>query len=96
MKKVCLNDIPQISSDIQDNVQDLSLNILADGERAKIFISKRDQVPFSGDDKIVIIWEHPNKKYGESFTTKYFSMNQPGLLYWGSENEIITLEHIDS
>lgn len=96
MKKVSLTEIPHISTDIQDNVQNLSLNILADGERANIFISKRDEVPFSGDDKIVIIWEHPNKKYGESFTTKYFSMNEPGLLHWGSENGIITLEHIDS
>ncbi|WP_295234026.1 hypothetical protein [Sediminibacterium sp.] len=96
MKKVSLNDIPQISTDSQDNILNLSLNILADGERAKIFISKRDQIAFSGDDKIVIIWEHPNKIYGESFTTKYFSINEPGLLHWGTEDGIITLEHLNS
>lgn len=69
---------------------------MANGERAKIFISKRDQIAFSGDDKIVIVWEHPNKTYGESFTTKYFSINEPGLLHCGSEDEVIILEHIYS
>lgn len=95
MKKVSLNDIPLISTDSQDNILKVSLDILADGERAKIFISKREHVAFSGDDKIVIIWEQPNKKYGESFTTKYFSINEPGLLHWGNEGGVITLEHID-
>ena len=94
MKKVNLKDIPSIPIEKQDNVLDLALDILANGEKAKIFISQRDHIPFNGDDKIVIIWEKPNLVYGESFTTKYLSMDEPGLLQWGHDKDVITLEYI--
>lgn len=94
MKKVTLNDIPSISIEKQDNVLDLALNILANGEKAKIFISQGDHVPVGGDEKIVIVWDTPNKIYGESFTTKYFLMDEPGLLTWGHDHTVITVEFI--
>ena len=53
-----------------------------------------DHIPFNGDDEIVIIWEKPNQVYGESFTTKYFFMDEPGLLQWGHDKDVITLEYI--
>ena len=96
MKKVNLNDIPYIPIEKQENVLEDVLNIFANGEKAKIFISQRDHVAFNGDDKIVIVWDNPNKEYGESFTTKYFTMNEPGVLLWGHDGGKITIEQLDA
>jgi hypothetical protein len=95
MKKVYLNEIPLIPFNKQDNVLEIALDVFANGEKAKIFISQRDHLAFNGDDKIVIVWDKPNKEFGESFTTKYFIMDEPGELRWGQEGGKITVEQLD-
>ena len=95
MKKVYLNEIPLIPFNKQDNVLEIALDVFANGEKAKIFISQRDHLAFNGDDKIVIVWDKPNKEFGESFTTKYFIMDKPGELCWGHEGGKITVEQLD-
>jgi hypothetical protein len=96
MKKVRLEDIPLIPIEVQENVLNRALSVLVDGERAKIFISQRDHIPFNGDDKVVIVWEKPNNTYGETFTTKYFLVNEPGILRWGYSNDFFTIVHLES
>jgi len=96
MKKVTLEDIPLIPIEVQENVLDRTLSVLVDGEKAKIFISQRDHVAFNGDDKIVIVWDKPNKIHGKDFTTKYFIMNEPGILRWGHEKDFFTIVHLES
>jgi len=95
MKKVNLAEIPLIPIEVQENILDLALSVLVDGEKAKIFISQRDHVAFNGDDKIVIVWEKPNEIHGEDFTTKYF-MKEPGILRWGHENDFFTIVHLEA
>jgi hypothetical protein len=95
MKKVHLEEIPLIPIEKQDNVLETALDVFANGEKAKIFISQRDHLSFNGDDRIVIVWDKPNKEFGESFTTKYFIMDEPGILLWGHEGGKITVEHLD-
>lgn len=94
MKKVHLDDIPLIPIEKQDNVLESALDVFANGEKAKIFISQRDRLAFNGDDKIVILWDKPNKEFGESFTTKYYLMDEPSILNWGHDGGQITIEHI--
>lgn len=96
MKKIHLEDIPLIPIEKQDNVLETALDVFANGEKAKIFISQRDHIAFNGDDKIVIVWDKPNKEFGESFTTKYFIMKEPGILHWGHEGGKITIEKLDA
>lgn len=94
MGKVTISDIPVISVSTQDNFLELALRIKANGENAKIFISSRENIPLVGDDKIVIVWEIPNKEFGESFTTKYFEISEPGVLQWGHDGGTIILEKL--
>jgi hypothetical protein len=94
MKKVHLDDIPLIPIENQDNVSETALDVFANGEKAKIFISQRDHIAFNGDDKIVIVWDKPNKEFGDSFTTKYFIMNEPGILSWGHGGGKIIIEQL--
>ena len=92
MEKVINSDIPVISITNQDNYLELALRIKANGEDAKIFISGRDDIPFAGDDKIVIVWDKPNNEFGESFTTKYYNITEPGILEWGYDGGKIIIE----
>jgi hypothetical protein len=94
MTLLTLENIPNIPIEIQENVLDLALRVKANGEPARIFVSKREHLGFSGDDKIVIVWDSPNSDYGESFTTKYFQMETPGILTWGEAGQI-TIEAIE-
>jgi hypothetical protein len=96
MKKVSLEDIPLIPIEVYRNALDRALRVLVDGEKAKIFMSQRDHVAFNGDDKIVIVWDKPNKIHGEDFTTKYFIMNEPGILRWGHKKDFFTIVHLES
>lgn len=88
MNYISLNMIPEITADNQESILDLALKVRANGEPARIFVSKREHLGFSGDDKIVIVWDSPNSDYGESFTTKYFQMEKPGILTWGEAGQI--------
>jgi hypothetical protein len=94
MRKIIIDEIPQISVENQETFLNLALRVKANDELAKIFISKREHLGFSGDDKIVIVWDSPNSDYGESFTTKYFQMETPGILTWGEAGQI-TIEAIE-
>jgi len=90
--KISINQIPEISADNQESFLDLALNVRANGEKAKVFISKRENSDFNGDDKIVIIWDSPNREFGQSFTTKYYTMSEDGVLQWGHDGSQIILE----
>jgi len=92
MEKLSISDIPVISLSNQDNFLELALRVKANGEDAKIFISSREEIPFGGDDKIVIIWDSPNLEFGESFTTKYYEISEPGVLQWGHDDGVILIE----
>jgi hypothetical protein len=92
MEKLTISDIPVISARNQDNFLELALRIKANGEDAKIFISSKEEIPFSGDDKIVIVWDSPNLEFGESFTTKYYEIREPGVLQWGHDDGVILIE----
>ncbi|MFC5191893.1 hypothetical protein ACFPIK_08945 [Algoriphagus aquatilis] len=89
MKRITLEEIPVISIDNQEDFLSKALDIKADGKEAKIFISDKGEW---SDEKIVIVWKEKNKKYGESFTTKYFTMDEPGVLKYGHEGDQIILE----
>ena len=93
MKKPNLDQIPKISREDQDDILSKALDVLANGEQAKIFIS----IDPSGwsDEKIVIIWKVKNEKFGESFYTKYFGMGEPGILEYGYEGGTILIELLD-
>ncbi len=93
MKKLSLDQIPKISREEQDDNHSNALDVLANGEQAKVFIS----IDPSGwsDEKIVIIWKVKNKKYGESFYTKYFGMGEPGILEYGYDGDTILIELLD-
>ena len=91
MRKLTLSDIPKIPVSNQD-YQVSALRIKANGEDALIFISTREDQPFSGDEKVVIVWDKPNKEFGESFTTKYFDITEPGILDWGYDGGKIIVE----
>jgi hypothetical protein len=93
MKKLSLDQIPKISKEEQDDNHSNALDVLANGELAKVFIS----IDSSGlsDDKIVIIWKVKNKKFGESFYTKYFHMDEPGILSHGGDGGNILLEAVE-
>lgn len=93
MRKLNFNQIPKISSEDQDDNHSKALNVLANGEQAKIFIST-DPSEWS-DEKIVIIWKVKNEKFGESFYTKYFGMGEPGILEYGNEGGTILIELLD-
>ena len=86
MKKITLSEIPVIPFPEPANYIDLALKVKANGEDAKIYISGRENSPFIeegqffGDDKVIIIWDAPNNKYGDSFITKYFVTESPGWL----------------
>ena len=95
MSRITFEQIPSISVEIQDAVLDLALPVMANGQPARVFLSKREHLEFHGDDMIVIVWDLPNEEYGESFTTKYFMMKEPGVLTWGHDNGEIILEAID-
>ena len=93
MKKPNLDQIPKISREDQDDILSKALDVLANGEQAKIFIS----IDPSGwsDEKIVIIWKVKNNKFGESFITKYFGMGEAGILEYGYEGGTILIELLD-
>ena len=91
MTKVKLTDIPIISAKNQETFLDLALAIKANGEDAKIFISRWDE-NFYDDEKIVIVWDKPNRELGKSFTTKYFLVEEPGILKWGHDDGKIHIE----
>ena len=91
MKKVKLSEIPVIPKTVS-NFIDLALKVKANGADAKIFISSPGQTSFNGDEKIVILFDEPNQQFGDSFTTKYFDMPEPGVLTWGHDGGTITLE----
>jgi hypothetical protein len=92
MKKVTLSDIPVIPFPEPANYIDLALKVKANGEDAIVFISGREHIPFNGDDKIFIVWDTPNQKYGASFVTKYYDIKKPGILEYGYNGDVITLE----
>lgn len=92
MEKLSISDIPIISIINQDNFLELALRIKANGEDAKIFISTREDVDFNGDDKIVIVWDSPNVEFGESLSTKYYEISEPGVLQWGHDGKVILIE----
>lgn len=54
---------------------------------ARIFIRGRG---FSSG-KIVIEFEHPHPRFGTTFATKYFAMDEPGVLSWGHEGQMISI-----
>ena len=85
MKKPNLDQIPKISREDQDDILSKALDVLANGEQAKIFISI-DPCGWS-DEKIVIIWKFKNEKFGDSFFTEYFGMGVLGILEYGYEGE---------
>lgn len=89
---ISLEMIPRISKSIkQENVLEKALQVFADGEKAKIFISAPDN-DWGFDEKICIIWEKPHKVYEQSFTTKYFDLTTPGKLTWGHDSKVILLQ----
>ena len=92
MKKVTLSEIPVIPFPEPANYIDLALKVRANGEDAIVFISGREHIPFNGDDKIFIVWDTPNQKYGASFVTKYYDIKKPGILEYGYNGDVITLE----
>lgn len=92
MIPVDLEMIPKICQSISKKIAlKKALQVYADGAKAKTFIS----VPknnWSGDAKIVIVWEEPHKIFKQFFTTKYFNMNSSGKLIWGDDSETILLQ----
>jgi hypothetical protein len=92
MKKVTLSEIPVIPFPEPANYIDLALKVKANGEDAIVFISGREHIPFNGDDKVFIVWDTPNQKYGASFVTKYYDIKKPGILEYGYNGDVITLE----
>ena len=92
MMPVDLDMIPKISQSISKKVAlKKALQVYADGAKAKTFISV-PQNDWSGDAKIVIVWEEPHKIYKQFFTTKYFNMSSSGKLIWGHDLETILLQ----
>jgi len=92
MSKVLLSDIPVIPFPEPANYFELALKVKANGGDALVFILGREHIPFNGDDKIVIVWDTPHEDFGKSLMTKYFDMHEPGVLHWGHDGGIITLE----
>ena len=92
MKKVTLSEIPVIPFPEPANYIDLALKVRANGEDAIVFISGREHIQFNGDDKVFIVWDTPNQKYGASFVTKYYDIKKPGILEYGYNGDVITLE----
>ena len=93
MKKLNFDQIPKISREDQDDNHSKALNVLANGQEAKIFISTNPSE--WSDEKIVIIWKKKNKIFGESFYTKYFQMLEPGILSHGGDGGNILLEVVE-
>ena len=93
MKKLNFDQIPKIPREEQDENHSKALNVLANGKEAKIFISTNPSE--WSDEKIVIIWNKKNKKFGESFYTKYFHMPEPGVLSHGGDAGDILLEVVE-
>lgn len=79
-------EIPVIGVDDDE----LKLSVLVDGKPAKIFIGRRG----FASDKIVIDFDEPHPRFGTSFETKYFYMDEPGLLCWGFDGRAFRLEHL--
>jgi len=100
MKKVTLSEIPVIPFPEPANYLDLALKVKANGKNAIIFISGRENIKMGdygwGDDKIMIVWDSPNNKYGASFITKYFDMQKAGILEYGYKGEKITIEKVEA
>lgn len=92
MKKVTLSEIPVIPFPEPANYIDLALKVRANGEDAIVFISGREHIPFNGDDKVFIVWDTPNQKHGASFVTKYYDIKKSGILEYGYNGDVITLE----
>ena len=91
MMPVDLDMIPKISQSISKKVAlKKALQVYTDGAKAKTFVSV-PQNDWSGDAKIVIVWEEPHKIYKQFFTTKYYKMNSSGKLIWGHDSETILL-----
>ena len=65
------------------------INVVVDGYDAECFIDER-----WGSNKIVILYKKLHPRWGEFFTTKYFSFNEPGVMDWGHNNEKMVIEII--
>lgn len=90
MKEVKIEDIPILKGNYTpEKALDIALEGFADEYKARIYISKPED--YYSEEKIVIIWDKPHPKYGESLTTKYYHMNEDGVLEWGEGNPPIIL-----
>ena len=59
------------------------ISVLVDGNLAKCFITSPPWL----STKIVLLFDEPNLRWGDSFTTKHFRFVEPGKMQWGHNGE---------
>ena len=92
MKPIDLNEIPILDSKLsKEEIMKRALQGFADNKSAKIFISQRNDDFYGGKEKIVIVWNQRHSIFGKEFMTKYYRMNNPGVLEWGHDGGTILL-----
>lgn len=83
---VRIDEIPYLDVSVDVGPHD-GLRVWADGLEARIFIRGRG----FASDKIVIEFEQPHPRFDTTFATKYFAMDEPGVLSWGHEDQMISI-----
>lgn len=70
-----------------------SIQILADGIRARCFIRGMSDDRWQSD-KIVIVFDEKHLVHGEYFMTKNFRIDEPGILQYGYDGQIIRVQRL--
>lgn len=81
---VRIEDIPYVPADVDVGPDD-GLRVWVDARPARIFIRGRG----FASDKIVIEFDQPNPRFGDTFATKYFDIDEPGHLSWGHDADVM-------
>ena len=64
------------------------VRVTVDGHQAACFL--HDRVWYT--TKVVILFDEGHPRWGEYFTTKYFTFKQPGRMHWGHRGESMEIE----
>lgn len=86
---VRVEDIPYVPGD-QEVTAATGLPIAADSYAGRIFVLGRG----FASDKVVIEFAVDHPTWGRTFATKYFWMDEPGVLHWGHDGQVISLTHL--
>lgn len=92
MEPIDLNEIPIVDSKLsKEEMLKRALQGFADNKSAKILITQSNDGFYGSKEKIVIVWNQQHSIFGKEFMTKYYMMNNPGVLEWGHDGGTILL-----